>query len=149
MPDSLKTGDDQPVVDAKQPEGGHQKNENSDQIVGISTVSESDETSLMLLLMESKYSEKFSLLDGLSDFLISVAEKFAQSWWPIDFCDTYLKCYLCWRRHFVTVEEEEHPYIGVITLANEIIIGESYLKEQVTGIKIHYYTRHLLANPVN
>jgi hypothetical protein len=136
LPDSLKTGDEQSAGDAKHFDGGNQKLENCHRNTGISTVTESDEANLMLSLMESKYSENFSLLDGLSDFLISLAGKFAQSLWPIELCDTYLKCYLCWRRHFVIIEDEEHPYIDVMILANEIILGDSYLKEKTDGMII-------------
>ncbi len=133
LPDSLKAKDEQLTGDAKHFDGGNQKLENFHETSGISTVTESDETSLMISLMESKYSENFSLLDGLSDFLIALAGKFAQSQWPIELCDAFLKCYLCWRRHFVSIEDEEHPYIDVIIIANEIILGDSYFKDPSTG----------------
>ncbi len=38
------------------------------------------------------------------------------------------RCYLSWRRHNVLPDDEDHPYLNVIILANEIVLGEAYNK---------------------
>ena len=40
------------------------------------------------------------------------------------------RCYLIWRRHHVLPEDDdEHPFLGIMILAIEIILGEAYTKQ--------------------
>jgi len=131
LPESLKNVDDHTLGELKQHEHGLSSFENREEIL---TVSESDESNLMSSILESTVLEKLSLLDGFSNFLLSVSEKFSLLWWPVHLCDIFLRCYLCWRKHYVPPEDEEHPYVNVIVLANEIILGEGFLREQTNGV---------------
>ena len=57
----------------------------------MSFLSPEEEASFARELLGSTFGEKFSVLDGLSDFLLSVAEKFGKRKWPISLSDVYLR----------------------------------------------------------
>jgi hypothetical protein len=42
---------------------------------------------------------------------------------------TSTRCYLIWRRHHVLPDDDDaHPFLGIMILAIEIILGEGYTK---------------------
>ena len=47
------------------------------------------------------------------------------------FLKIFYRLYLIWRRHFKCLpEQEDDPYLGIMILANEIILGEGYIKSK-------------------
>jgi len=43
---------------------------------------------------------------------------------------TNFRLYLIWRRHHVLPEDDDdHPFLGIMVLAIEIILGEAYTKQ--------------------
>ena len=54
-------------------------------------VSPDEEKVLVEELLESIFSRNFTVLDGMSDLLLSVSEKFANRKWPISLSDVFLR----------------------------------------------------------
>jgi hypothetical protein len=51
------------------------------------------------------------------------------------------RLYLSWRRHYVLPDNDDHPFVGIMVLANEIILGEGYArsKTKTTGETQSFY----------
>ena len=54
-------------------------------------VSPDEEKVLVEELLESIFSRNFTVLDGMSDLLVSVSEKFSNRKWPISLSDVFLR----------------------------------------------------------
>ena len=66
-------------------------------------VSPDEEKVLVEELLESIFSRNFTVLDGMSDLLLSVSEKFSNRKWPISLSDVFLRWAIKDRRKFYII----------------------------------------------
>jgi hypothetical protein len=107
IPPSLRLSDEQlkcdvdkkssqPSTDPQTPVKNHLQPE-------MSLLTPEDEKDLARELLADNFGRQFSVLDGLSDFLLSVYEKFGKRKWPIALSDVYLRL----NKTFLTIFYDE------------------------------------------